>query len=197
MQLHRVWIEELGAGAAAGRVRSPVAEYAFRHALRVSSATLFMPGRLKMRSNSRISPHLQIFLISLAASLFVLVVSLSIQWLVYDDWLRRTGPLRIVGTSIAAILTLIVMLRWQYSIRKRQREMIHRFELISHMNDRIRNALQAIECVTYISQPEATEAVKQEVNAIDGVLREVLSQTGVNSANPSEKDPLKTARKSA
>jgi hypothetical protein len=129
----------------------------------------------------RVTPisRLRIFLISLVGSFLVLVVSLVIQWLVYDDWLHRTGSLRIVGTSIAAILTLLFMLRWQYSIREQQREMIRRFELISHMNDRIRNALQAIECVTYISYPEATETVRREVNGIDEVLRDVLFETGV------------------
>jgi len=149
-----------------------------------------------MPSKSRITSHWQILLISLGASFFVLGVALLIQWLVYDDWLRRTGPLRVVGTSIAAIVTLIFMLRWQFSIRKQQREMLHRFELISRMNDRIRNALQAIECVTYVSQPEATETVKKEVNAIDGVLREVLSATGV-SVDRQHEDTARSSRQSA
>jgi len=149
-----------------------------------------------MPSKSRITSHWQILLISLGASFFVLGVALLIQWLVYDDWLRRTGPLRVVGTSIAAIVTLIFMLRWQFSIRKQQREMLHRFELISRMNDRIRNALQAIECVTYVSQPEATETVKKEVNAIDGVLREVLSATGV-SVDRQREDTARSSRQSA
>jgi hypothetical protein len=139
---------------------------------------------------------MRIFLISLFASFLVLVVSLVIQWLVYDDWLRHTGPLRIVGTVIAAIITLAFMLRWQYSIREQQRNMIRRFELISHMNDRIRNALQAIECVTYVAQPDATAVVKQEVNAIDKVLRDVLSEAGVVSLDLPQKDP-KASRKSA
>ena len=149
-----------------------------------------------MQPNLRIPSHLKIFLISLGASFLVLGVALLIQWLIYDDWLRRTGPLRIVGTSIAAVLTLSFMLRWQYLVREQQREMIRRFELISRMNDRIRNALQAIECVTYVSQPEATEAVRQEVNAIDGVLREVLSQTGVISADTGNAGPVKASHKS-
>jgi hypothetical protein len=46
------------------------------------------------------------------------------------------------------------------------------------MNDRIRNALQAIECLTYLSQPQATEAVRQSVEVIDDVLREVLADAG-------------------
>jgi hypothetical protein len=150
-----------------------------------------------MPHRSRITSHWQILLVSLGASFFVLGVALLIQWLIYDDWLRRTGPLRIVGTSIAAVLTLIFMLRWQYSVRKQQQEMVHRFELISCMNDRIRNALQAIACVTYVSQPEATETVKKEVDAIDGVLREVLSQTGISGVKAAQTDPIQASRKSA
>lgn len=148
-----------------------------------------------MERNPRIPSHVQIFLISLATSFFVLAVALLIQWLIYDDWLRRTGPLRIVGTSIAALLTLLFMLRWQYSVREQQREMIRRFELISHMNDRIRNALQAIECVTYVSRPEETEAVRREVNAIDRVLRDVLSETRVVFADGPQKSLRATAQK--
>ena len=100
------------------------------------------------------------------------------QWLVYDDWLHQTGPLRIVGTSIATVATFTFVLRWQYLIRERQQEMVRRLEMISHMNDRIRNALQAIECVTYLSQPEATAPVRQAVDVIDRVLRDVLADAG-------------------
>jgi hypothetical protein len=150
-----------------------------------------------MQSKSPIPSRLRIVSISVVASFLVLGVSLVIQWFVYDDWLHRTGSLRIVGTSIAAVLTLLFMLRWQYSIREQQTAMIRRFELISHMNDRIRNALQAIECVTYVSQPEATEAVRKEVNAIDGVLLEVLSETDFTGVDQTETAPIKTSRKSA
>ena len=94
----------------------------------------------------------------------MLAASLLIQWFVYDDWLHQTGPLRIVGTFIATVLTFTFVLRWQYAVREKQREMVHRLEMISRMNDRIRNALQAIECVTYVSQPEATQSVRQAVD---------------------------------
>jgi hypothetical protein len=121
---------------------------------------------------------------SFVASSFVLMVSLLIQWIVYDDWMHETGPLRIVGTSIAAAITFAVVLRWQYSVRQKRREMLRRFEKILDMNDRIRNALQAIECVTYLSQPEATESVRQSVNAIDAVLSEVLEDARSSSLKP-------------
>lgn len=150
-----------------------------------------------MRLDDPIPSRLRVILISLLISFFVLGISLVIQWLVYDDWLHRTGPLRIVGTSIAAIITFASILRWQYSLRERQRELIRRFELISHMNDRIRNALQAIECLTYIAYPEETGAVRREVDAIDTVLREVLSDAGMPSARPVNTDSLKASQKSA
>jgi hypothetical protein len=120
----------------------------------------------------------KVFLLSFLASFLVLTASLVIQWLVYDDWLQRTGPLRIVGTSIAAVVTFGFVLRWQLAVIEKQREMVRRFEMIAYMNDRIRNALQAITCVTYISQPEETDAVREAVEVIDEVLREVISDAG-------------------
>jgi hypothetical protein len=52
--------------------------------------------------------------------------------------------------------------------------MLHRYETIKWMNDRIRNALQAIECVTYAADATATEPVKSAVDVIEGILNEVL-----------------------
>ncbi len=131
----------------------------------------------------------KILLFSLLASCCVLIASLAIQWLVYDDWMHQTGPLRIVGTSIAATLTFVFVLRWQYSVRERQREMVRRFEKILHMNDRIRNALQAIECVAYLSQPQATQSVRQSVEVIDSVLREVLEDERFPAPSPGIPQP--------
>jgi hypothetical protein len=119
----------------------------------------------------------KLVLYAFLASSFVLFVSLIIQWVVYDDWLRRTGPLHLVGTSIAALVTFIFALRWQHAVNQREQELVRHFEMILQMNDRIRNSLQAIECVTYLSDPQATDSVRQSVNNIDAVLREVLEDT--------------------
>lgn len=117
----------------------------------------------------------RIFVFSLLASSFVLLISLIIQWTVYDDWLHRTGPLRLVGTCIAAVITFVFVVRSQHAAHHREQEMGRRLEVISRMNDRIRNSLQAIECIAYLSQPHATDAVRQSVNEIDAVLLEVLA----------------------
>lgn len=154
-----------------------------------------------MPSKRLITSTTTIFLLSLAASSLVLAASLVIQWLVYDDWLHRTGPLRIVGTCIAAVVTFGFVLRWQLAVREKQQEMMRRFEAISHMNDRIRNSLQAIECVTYLSQPEATDSVRQAVDAIDVVLREALADASEHpvgvSMKRAENPASNNARKSA
>ena len=150
-----------------------------------------------MRSDRPLTSNARILMISFLASFFVLASSLAIQWLVYDDWLHHTGPLRIVGTSMAAVIMFGAMLRWQYSVRERQLEMIRRFEMISHMNDRIRNALQAIECVTYVSQPGTADIVRREVDAIDRLLRGVLSSNGTPSADRNQTSAATFSRKSS
>jgi hypothetical protein len=132
----------------------------------------------KTQSARPIWSQAKIILVSAGAAIAVLAASLLTQWLIYDDWLHRTGPLRIVGTCIATVLTFLFALRWQLAIRERQLEMVRRMEMILQMNDRIRNALQAIECLTYVAQPEATDSVRQSVNVIDSVLREVLADSG-------------------
>lgn len=127
------------------------------------------------RKGRRIAGWLQIVLVSVVASCLVFAISLALQWIVYDDWLHRTGPMRFVGTTLAALLTFTVIVQWQIARREKERELLRRFQTISEMNDRIRNALQVIECTVYVSQPKATEPIRQAVDAIDAALRQACS----------------------
>lgn len=129
------------------------------------------------RHKFHITSKAAIVFLSLVASTGVLVCSLLLQWLVYDDWLHRTGPMHLVGTTLAAIITFVGVLRWQQAAREREQEMVRRMQMIAEMNDRIRNALQAIELVTYSRQPTAVEPVRHAVEVIDRVLRDVLAET--------------------
>lgn len=112
------------------------------------------------------SSNLFIFVLSFlyGAGVFVAVILL-----------HKTG-LHFVGSVLAGVLTFVLALRWQLAIRERGVEMLQRFETIGQMNDRIRNALQAIECATYATNPQATEPVRNAVDVIEGVLQEVLAE---------------------
>jgi hypothetical protein len=111
---------------------------------------------------------------SIMAGVFVFVLAIFLQWLVYDDWMHRSGPLRIVGSAVAAMLMCFATRRRLVYVRSTRIELLRRFETIKWMNDRIRNALQAIECVTYAADPGATESVKAAVDTIESVLHETL-----------------------
>ncbi|MGE5061495.1 MAG: hypothetical protein ACM3N3_19795 [Betaproteobacteria bacterium] len=124
----------------------------------------------------------RIVLLSLFISLCVLAFALLAQWLVYHDWFHQSGPIRIVGTLLASILTFLFALRWLYAVRQGQLDMLRRFETIAQMTDRIRNAMQAIELVTFVSQPDAMGSVRDAVQVIDAVLREALEQTRSSAA---------------
>jgi len=117
-----------------------------------------------------------IWLVSILAGIFVFAVAIFIQWLIYNDWLHDHGPVRVVGSSLAGALTFIGTWRWQMIVRRRKLEMLHRLETIKWMTDRIRNSLQAIECITYAASPEATEPVRDAVDVIERVLNDVLAE---------------------
>jgi hypothetical protein len=119
---------------------------------------------------------LSVVLFSLVSGFAVFTAAVWLQWLIYDKWLHWSGPLRFTGSVLAGVLTFAFVLRWRSSVRQRQIEMLHRFEKIAQMNDRIRNSLQVIEFVTYAADPEATAPVRDAVDAIEGVLHEVLAE---------------------
>jgi len=125
----------------------------------------------------QIASDVRIWLLSVFCAAAVFGIAVSLQWLIYDDWLHDKGPLRIVGSILAAVLTFVIVFRWQLAGRSRKVEMLRRFESIKWMNDRIRNSLQAIECITYAADPQATESVRNAVDAIEDVLREVLAES--------------------
>lgn len=124
------------------------------------------------------------------ASITTLAVALFLQWLVYNDLLHRTGPLRVVGSAVAAFLAFSFVVRVQFAQRQRRMEVLRRFETIAEMNDRIRNALQVIECATYATNPEATKPVREAVDTIEAVLDEVVIKSHPLVASESENESL-------
>lgn len=118
----------------------------------------------------------RITLIALVNATMVAAIVLLAQWLIYDDWLHSSGPLRVIGPLVSGTLTFCFVQRWQSAQRQRQLETVRRFQTIAHMNDRVRNSLQAIAYVTYVEHPDAIDPVRAAVDKIDEVLREVLVQ---------------------
>ena len=114
---------------------------------------------------------------SIVAGLAIFLVAVALQWLVYDDWLHKNGPLRLVGSALASALTFGFVYWWQLGQRERKIENLRRFERIKWMNDRIRNSLQAIECVVYATSQHVTDPVRDAVDTIERVLQEVLVET--------------------
>lgn len=115
--------------------------------------------------------------VSFVSAFAVFLAAILLQWLVYDGWLHSTAPLRFTGSVLAGALTFAFVLRSQSAARQQRIEMLQRFKRIAEMNDRIRNALQVIECATYASNPQATAPVRYAVDIIEGVLQEVLVET--------------------
>jgi hypothetical protein len=145
-----------------------------------------MIGAMKnwLRSH-QIGSTLAIWLVSVASGVCVLGIAIFLQWLVYNDWMHLHAPQRWVGSLLASGLAAFAVLRWQFALRRRRLEMLHRFETIRWMNDRIRNALQTIELLAF-AHSQATEAVSAAVDAIEDVLHEVLAETQPNpSRTPS------------
>jgi len=136
---------------------------------------------MKFKAESPLSRQgfskLSILLFSLVSGFAVFTAAIWLQWLIYDKWLHWNGPIRLTGSVLAGTLTFIFVMRWQSAVYERRMEMLHRFEKIAQMNDRIRNALQVIECVTYATNPQATAPVRDAVDVIEGVLHEVLAET--------------------
>lgn len=124
----------------------------------------------------------QIWLQSFAAGLFAAGFAIFLQWLIYDDWLHEAGPVEIAGSVLAGILMFLLVLRTLHWARQRKKEMIQRLEAIRWMNDRIRNSLQTIECVTYAAAPHATDDVRNAVDVIEGILNDFLADRHPHSA---------------
>jgi hypothetical protein len=119
----------------------------------------------------------RIYLSSIASGALVMGAAMFIQWLIYDDWLHDSGPLRIVGSFLAGALTFAFSYRLQESSHHRQMEARRRSEAIRLAHDRVRNSLQAIECVTYAHDPLTAEPIKNAVDVIERTLEEALEAT--------------------
>lgn len=128
--------------------------------------------------NARVAllSYAQIWIRSGLAGLAALGFAVSLQWLIYDDWLHEAGPVEIAGCVLTGVLMFLLVFRTLRATLERNKEMIRRLEAIRWMNDRIRNSLQTIECVTYAAAPQATDDVRDAVDVIEGILNDFVER---------------------
>ena len=119
--------------------------------------------------------HIPVLLYALVTGASASGVALFIQWIVYDDWLHQAGPLRLAGAVLAGLFMGVLVFRSERHVREKRRELLERLQAIRWMNDRIRNSLQVIECITFASAPEITVDVKNSVDAIECILNDFLA----------------------
>lgn len=145
-----------------------------------------MKLRVELPLSRQVPSYASIWLISAFAAVSVFSIAILLQWLIYDDWMHANGPLRLVGSVVALVLTFLFTLRWQLAKRRQMMEVLRRFETIRWMNDRIRNSLQAIECLVFATHPHVTDPVRDAVDAIENALQELLNETDVPMVDEAE-----------
>jgi hypothetical protein len=118
---------------------------------------------------------------SIVSGLAIFLLAVALQWFIYDDWMRKNGPLRLVGSALASALAFGFVYQWQLGQREKKIENLRRFEKIKWINDRIRNSLQAIECVVYATNQHVMDPVRDAVDTIESVLQEVIVEHRASS----------------
>src|SRR5579863_3615687 len=107
---------------------------------RESDGAAAMKFRGQTASARQIPSRASIVLLSILSGLSIFSIAILLQWLIYDDWLHANGPLRLVGSVLAFVLTSIFAFRWQEAKRREKIAVLKRLETIKWMNDRIRNS---------------------------------------------------------
>ena len=126
----------------------------------------FMPkDKVKLR------PKLRIWLSALLISIIVFALALGIQWTIYDRYLHEAG-IRVVGSGIAACVSIILVVALGILERNQRLREIRRLETIALLNHYIRNALQAI--ISSSGTTNSTETILASVERIEWALGEVL-----------------------
>ncbi len=140
----------------------------------------FMP-KVKVQLRSKLRIWLSAFLISIV----VFAAALGIQWTIYDRYLHEAG-IRVVGSGIAACVSIILVVALGILERNQRVREIQRLETIALLNHHIRNALQAI--ISSSGASNSTETIRASVERIEWALGEVLpdiQSTPSRSTSPS------------
>jgi uncharacterized membrane protein len=128
----------------------------------------FLPADAKVRVHS----PFKIWLSAIFISIVVFFLALVIQWTIYDRYLHEAG-IRVVGSAIAACVSIVLVLVLRTSARNQRLREVQRLETIALLNHHIRNALQAI--VSSSGATNSTDTIRTAVERIEWALGEVLT----------------------
>lgn len=103
--------------------------------------------------------------------ILVFLFALGLQWTIYDRFLHENG-IRVVGSGIAAVIAIGVVVVLGMASRRQRLQEIERLQTIALLNHHIRNALQAI--VTCSGASNSTDTIRHSVERIEWALGEVL-----------------------
>ncbi|MDT8068201.1 MAG: hypothetical protein ROO76_08540 [Terriglobia bacterium] len=129
------------------------------------------PAFLSREERNRVHSSFRIWLSAIFISVIVFFLALAIQWTIYDRYLHEAG-IRVVGSGIAACVSIILVLVLRTAARNQRLRELERLETIALLNHHIRNALQAI--VSSSGATNSTDTIRSAVERIEWALGEVL-----------------------
>ncbi len=136
----------------------------------------FLPqDKVKLRSK------LRIWFSASLISVVVFAIALGIQWTIYDRYLHEAG-IRVVGSAIAAGVSLLLVVSLGILERNQRFREIQRLETIALLNHHIRNALQAI--ISSSGATNSTDTIRASVERIEWALGEVLPDIQGGKSRP-------------
>jgi hypothetical protein len=101
------WVEELSCRCAVGCcvLRLFCAGFALGTEHRLGFRGSSMKSKAEPSLASQIPTVAMICFSSIVAGLAIFLLALALQWFIYDDWLHKSGPLRLIGSALASALT--------------------------------------------------------------------------------------------
>lgn len=113
------------------------------------------------------------FFFSLVLTFAVFGLSVALQWPLGH------GGVGFAGTGFACAVAFGASMQWRIALRNEKRELLERFVQINNCSDRIRNALQVIQHMVYLTPMEGKEPIYKAVDTIDAALREAHREVGL------------------
>jgi hypothetical protein len=147
------------------------------------------PGQFEMWI-FRLSPA-QTWAVAIACGVFVVLVSGSVDWLAFAQYIHLTLRWMITFDSLPAVVCVLLIHRLIVVIQASQTAHVRRLKVIGEMNHHIRNALEAIQMSAHYPQNDhSIEVIDRAVARIEWALREVLPREAERNLPVGDEPPI-------